>query len=905
MSFSRRLYCLFLRILPSDFRDACGAEMLAAFDDMRREMGKEPGALRLAGFYVRMYVDLLRRVLPERARARRRVRDGNGGQEVGGPGHRLDTLNRDVRMALRTLVKRPVFLLVAVLSLAIGIGSNTAIFSVVNAVFLRHYPYRAAEQLVRVYTNVEGRTAYGTTSFPNYNDMRGFDPAFQALAAYKTIFTRMELEDETVRVMGEGVSQTLFPMLGIDAIVGRTFLPEEDDTPGASPVMMLGHGLWMRAFGGDSSVVGRTIRIAGQSFTVVGVTPDGFHGLTAAGLHSEFYVPLTMYGSASGLTNNAHFRDRFDRRYFVVGRMVEGMRFETAQAQLEVLGRQIQDANPELDQEWVFSMVPMLDVALDPDVDRSIMPFAVLLLTAGGLVLVLACTNLASLLLARVTERRKEIALRLALGASRSRLVRQLLTETVLLALLGGAAGLLIAGWTLSMVVRFQPTLPVPITLDLGLDRTVLLFTFCISTVTGLLFGLAPALQSTNPNVVPALKDEVGPVRLRRFSLRNGLVAFQMALSVVLLVGGGLFVRSLGAARDAELGFSARNAGIAWIDLSLSDVPSSQYGALRNDLTARARALPGVAAATSATHIPFFGGASGGFYNIPGAAPPTDGAGHNVPREEVDPAFFETLGIKIAAGRTFTDQDRPGAPLVAMVNETAANWFWPGESPLGRAFSPIGSTQSFRVVGVVGDTKIERLREPPKPLFYFPIAQRNDPDLILVARGQQPAVEIAGMLRQMIRNANPGLMIVQTLTMEDNIGVVLFPARMAALLLGLFGLLALTLATIGLYGVVNFSVSQRTREVGIRMSLGANAAGVLGMVLRGAMELVGIGGIVGLAVAVGLARLVRHILYGVGPWDPMTIVGVPLLLACVAVAAALIPARRASRVNPVQALKYD
>jgi predicted permease len=519
--------------------------------------------------------------------------------------------------------------------------------------------------------------------------------------------------------------------------------------------------------------------------------------------------------------------------------------------------------------------------------------------------LVLACTNLASLLLAKVTERRKEIALRLALGSSRRRLVRQLLAESVILAALGGAAGLTLAAWTLNLVVRFQPNLPVPIALDIGLDRTVLLFTLCISTATGLLFGLAPAIQSTNPNVVPALKDELGPVRLRKFSLRNSLVALQMALSVVLLVGGGLFVRSLGAAEHADLGFSVRNAGIVNLDLSLSDLPESQYQVTRIELTERALALPGVDAVTSATHIPFISPASGGFYDIPGVEPPVHGAGHNVQREEVDPAFFETLGIPLLEGRAFSEEDRMGAPHVAIVNETAANWFWPGETPLGKTFTWIAQSQSFRVVGVVGSTKIERLREPPKPLFYFPIAQTIDTDLILLARGEQPASEIAAMLRGMVQNVNPDLVVLQTLTMEDNIAFILFPARMAALLLGVFGLLALTLATVGLYGVVSFSVSQRTREVGIRMSLGANALSVLGMVLKGALGLVGIGGLVGLAVAFGLAQLIRHILFGVAPWDPITIVGVPIVLACVAAAAALIPALRASRVNPVQALRYD
>jgi predicted permease len=912
MSPGRRFYAFLLRLLPADFRASRGSELLATFDEMRIELGPRPGALRVGSFYVRLAVDLFRRIRPERARAVRRGWDGSGypGDPYRkfhrlGPSHVLERILRDIRMAMRSLVRRPVFLLVATLSLAIGIGANTALFSVVNAVFIRQYPYRAPEELVRIYTRIPSRTEYGSTSYPNYRDMRDFEGGFQAVGAFKTTFSRMELQDETVRVLGEGVSHTLFPMLGVEAALGRTFLPEEDETPGAHPVMMLGHGFWQRAFGGDPEIVGRTIRLAGQSFTVVGVTPEGFHGLTGPGVAVDFFLPLVMYGVVSGFTNHSHFEDRLDRRYLVVGRIAEGMALESAQARLEVLSRQIQQANPEIDQEWAFSMLPMRDVALDPDFDRAVQPFAVLLMTAGGLVLLLACTNLASFLLARGTNRRKEIALRRALGAGRGTLVQQLLTETALMALLGGASGLLVAHWTLGLLARFQPPLPVPITLDLGLDRTVLLFTFGLSTLAGLLFGMAPALQSTDPDVAPTLKDKMGPVRHRRFELRNGLVAFQMAISVVLLGGGGLFVRSLGAARDADLGFSTRDAGIAWVDLSISGVPPAEQRAVREELTLRARALPGIEAVTSASHIPFFGGASGQFYSIPGVDPPAQGAGHNVQREEVDPAFFETMGITLVMGRTFTEEDRPGSPRVAIVNETAARGYWPGESPLGREFFPLGSEQGFRVVGVVGDTKIERLREPPKPLFYFPIAQRPDHDLILVARGQPAPEEITAMLRRMIREVNPNLMIMDAKTMEENIGVILFPARMAALLLGVFGVLALTLATIGLYGVVSFSVSRRTREVGIRMSLGADAIGVIAMVMRGAMELVGIGGIAGLAAAVGLAQLMRHVLYGVGPWDPMTILGVPILLGCVAAVAAFIPARRASRVNPVEALKSE
>mgnify|MGYP001825597439 FL=1 len=812
---------------------------------------------------------------------------------------------RDIRMAVRSLLRRPVFLVVATISLAIGIGANTAIFSLINAVFIKQYPYESPEELVRIYTSVPGRTEYGTTSFPNYRDIRDAGGAFEAVGAYKTMLSRIELQDETVRVMGEAVSQTLFPMLGLEPSLGRTFLPEEDEVPGSHPVIMLGHGFWKRTFGGDPEIIGTTLRLAGRPFTVVGVTPEGFHGLTGAGLTSDIFVPLAMFGVVEGSADSSGLENRLNRRYLVVGRIADGFEFESAAAHLEVVSSQIQAANPEIEQEWVFTMLPIRDVALDPDIDSAVQPFAALFMAAGGLVLLLACANLSSFLMARGADRQKEIALRIALGAGRVLLVRQFLTESVLMAFLGGISGVVAAQGALGLLSRIPSPLPIPITLELGMDRTVLLFTIGISALAGVLIGLAPALRSTKPEVAPILKGGMTQTQPRRLGFRNVLVAFQVALSVVLLVGGGLFVRSLGAANDADLGFSTRQAGIVWIDLSVSGVPEAEQRGLREELTQRAQALPGIEAATSASHIPFLFSASGGFYSIPGTEPPVQGNGHNVQREEVDPAFIETLGIPLLEGRAVTDEDRPGSLRVVVVNQTAARRFWPGESPLGRQIFPLGSEQGFQVVGVVGDTKVERLREPPKPLFYFPIAQNPDPDLVLVARGRPAPEEITAMLRQMVKDVRPDLMIMDSKTMEENVGVVLVPARLAAYLLGVFGALALTLAAIGLYGVVSYSVAQRTRELGIRMSLGADAVAVMLMVLRGAMGVVGIGGIVGFAVAFALAQLIRHVLYGVGPWDLTTMIGVPLVLSLVASVAALIPARRASQVNPVEALKYE
>jgi predicted permease len=829
----------------------------------------------------------------------------NSVRKLYGPklGQMLDSILRNLRVATRSLSKRPVFLLVATLSLAIGIGANTAIFSMINAIFITKYPFQEPEQLVRIYTSVQGRTEYGTSSFPNYLDIKGFEDTFQSVGAYKPVFSRIELEDEAVPVMGEGVSHSLFPTLGVEAAKGRTFLPEEDLTPGEHPVVMLGHGLWQRAFAGDPEIVGKTVRLTGKSFTVVGITPEGYRGLISAGITTDFFFPLVNYGDFSGFTDSSHLKDRLERRYLVVGRLAEGMTLTGARARMKVLSRQIQQANPEIDQEWVFAMLGLNDVALGPDFDSTIRPFAGLFLAAGGLVLLLSCTNLSSFLLARGRERRKEIALRLALGAGRGELIRQLLTETVLLAMLGGAIGLLAAQWVLGLLTKLQAPIPIPLTLDLSLSWPVLLFTFGISALACLLFGLAPALRSTNPEIAPSLTDERTTPRLRRFGLRNGMVAVQMALSVVLLVGGGLFIRSLGAARNADLGFSIRDAGIVWADLGASGIPAAEQLAVREELTRRAQALPGIEAATTASHIPFFFSASGGPYTIPDAEPVQ--GGYNVEREEVDPAFFETMGIPLVKGRSFTADDRPGSQSVMIINETAADRFWPGESPLGKEIFPLGSRQGLRVVGVVGNTKIDSLRGPVKPLFYFPIAQSPDFDLILVARGQLPAEEITAMLRQMVKEAYPGLMIMETRTMAENIGAILFPSQMAAFLLGAFGLLSLILATIGLYGVVSFSVAQRTREVGIRMSLGASSVKVISMVLKSAMGLVGVGATIGLAATFVLTHFIRHILYGVKPWDPITFIGVPLLLLCVATMAALIPAHRASRVNPIQALKVD
>lgn len=495
--------------------------------------------------------------------------------------------------------------------------------------------------------------------------------------------------------------------------------------------------------------------------------------------------------------------------------------------------------------------------------------------------------------------------MRLALGASRGRLIRQLLTETLLTALIGGVAGLVVARAILDFVVAYQPPIPVSFSLELGLDRTVFLFTLGISALAGIFFGLAPAIRSTNPDVTPTLKEGGGSGAGRRFNLQTGLVALQMTVSMILLVGGGLFLRSLITAQSIDPGFSTEKAGIAWLDLEWSQIPRDEWNRLRSDLEERLLAQPGVEKVTSAGRLPLSLGSSVQTLRIPGVDPPPGLEGHRIQWTRVSLGYFDAMDIPILAGRAFTPDDRPGSPRVILVSREMARRFWPGEDPLGKEVFRAGSERPLTVVGVVGDVKVSSLGGASMPFVYFPMAQSPPLNLQLLIRGPLPAAELVATLRRVIREAEPSLLVLEVKTMENLLDVRLFGPRAAAFLLGIFGALALLLSSIGLYGVVSFSVSRRVREMGIRMSLGADARQVLRMVVGRALGMVVVGGVVGLAVAFVLARLVRTFLVGIAPGDPLTLIGVPLLLVTVAMVAALIPARRASRVNPVEALRSE
>ncbi len=821
---------------------------------------------------------------------------------------RLDVLAQDVRYALRRMTKNPGFTGIAILSLALGIGANTAIFSIVNTLLMGGVPMRAPEELVEIYASERDHGyPYSISSVPDLMDLRERTDLFTGVGGYEAFLSRYETDETTTPVMGELVTWDFFRILGIQPALGRFFLSEEGQTPGTHPVVVLGHSFWQSRLGGDPDVLGRTVRVGGHPFTVVGVAPPEVQGFTAPGFAMDMWVPYQM---ADALTIDGEpydLTDRGNKTVFIRARLRPGVTVDEVRAALATLTARNQEAYPDAWRGVEYNVLPTSEVSIHPMVDGPMKGAAVLLLAAVGLVLLIACVNLAGFLLARASDRRKEIALRLALGARRAALVRQLLVETVLLGLTGGAVGLLVAVWVLHTLVSLRPPIPFPLNLDFRLDGTVLLFTGLVAAGAGLLFGLFPALQSTRPDVAPVLKDEGGAVTgtRHRISLRNALIVTQVAISMVLLLGAGLFLRSLFTAQRMDIGFTARDGAIAWVFTGMSGVARDDQEQTIQRLVDAATAIPGVDRVATAEMVPLGVGLQSTGWEIPGVDPPAGREHIDIRYNLVSANYFDVMGVPMVSGRAFTPDDRAGAEPVAIVSEATARRYWPGESAVGREIRRVGRDQSYRIVGVAGDTKVWSLGEEFQPYVYLPRAQANPAAVNLIARGSIPDAQIAGQLRRAIREVDPHLVIMETKTMAEHLSIQLYLPRAAAALLGAFGLLALILATTGLYGTMAFTVSRRTREMGIRLSLGADAGQVVKMVLRGALGLVTIGGVIGLLLTFGLAQALSRFLFGTSPHDPVTFIGVPLILGAVALLAAWIPARRASRVDPVRALRSE
>jgi putative ABC transport system permease protein len=817
----------------------------------------------------------------------------------------METLIKDVRYSFRRMLRSPGFTLIALLSLAVGIGTNTAVFSLVEGFLFPAFPYPAPEELVDVYVNHEV-FAYSPLSYPDYLDLReATKEVFSEVGLGGFGFGQVDRTDQVTTLMGEMVSGTWFPTLGLDAALGRTLLPEDDVSPGAHYVMMLSHGYWEREYAGDPGVIGQTLVLNGHGYTIVGVAPEDYPGIVL-GVPVDFIVPIAManqvlQGTSDQLANRSNYSN------FVKARLRPGVSLEQARVVLSSLAADLQATYPE---DWSenqsFSPVPTRDVVMNPVLDRILVPASVLALVLVGVVLLIACANLASFLLARGTDRKKEIAMRLALGARRGALVRQLLTETTVLGIGGGILGMGVSMWLLHALTTMDLPLPGDVRLELGMTGRGYLFGLGVTLVTGLLFGLAPALQSTKPDVAPTLKDEsTGGGKPHSFTLRNVLVTGQVAASLFLLVSAGLFLRSFKARQSVDPGFGREPTALLSFVVSSERYDPEEGRVFVREYLERLNQLPEVVTAGTAANFHLTTTSTNTMdVNVDGVEPPPGSRSWGIDETVVDPGFFEAAGIPLVRGRNFAETDLADGVRVAIVNEVFAERFWPGEDPIGKAVRREDGSE-LTVVGIARSTKVRTLGEPPRPFIYTPYSQRYTAYLTAVIQTRaQPEAALRSAFRT-LREMDPEMVVMESKTLEEHLGVQLMPARLGALLASVFSIVALALASIGLYGIVSYAVSRRSREMGIRMSLGAAPGTVVRLVVREAMLLVGVGTGLGLALALVGAQLLRSLLYGVGALDPVTFFGVPVLLLAVTLAAAWVPARRASRVDPVLALKAE
>jgi predicted permease len=813
----------------------------------------------------------------------------------------MDVLFQDLRYALRSLRRSPGLVAAVVLSLAVGIGANSTVFSLVSAVALRPMPAHQPERLAAIYVSESDGRPYGGASYPEYRDYRDRNTAFSGLAAYTITPLSLNLDGRSQRVMGGIASGNYFQVMGTRAEIGRPLQPS-DDVSGAEPVGFLSHAAWRKRLGSDPGVVGRSLLVNGKPVTVVGVGPAEFKG-AVMGLTPDLWLPIGMLetarpGGGDDLTN------RGGRWLSVLGRLAPGVDVRRAEAQLNTVARQLGREHPATDSGRVITVLPESQARIFPVFRGPVLGFMAMLMIVAGLVLAVACANVAGLLLARGVARRHELGVRLALGAGRVRLVRQLLTESVVLALLGGAAGLLVALWGTDLLQAFKPPLPLDVTLDFRPDGRVLGFTLSVSILAGLLFGLVPALQASRPDVVTTIKNAASS-GARHGRLRAALVVAQVSLALLLLVTAGLFVRGMQRARALDPGFEPDRVLAMSFDLRLHGYSVETGRPFYDHLLERVRALPAVRSASLSEHLPL--GLGSQSVSLVAEGRPADERPPEVDCDVVATGFFQTLGVPIVQGRDFLPSDREGAQSVVIVNQTLARRFWPGQPALGKRITTdaSGSGSWMTVVGVARDGKYRSLGEAPRPYFYLPHSQNYGHEMTLVVRTEGMPREAVAMVQETASSLDPTLPPFEVKTLTEHLGVSLLPARLASSLLGSFGLLALLLAAVGLYGVVAHSVGQRTREIGVRMALGARPADVQALVVGQGMRLALVGMGIGLVAALALTRLASGMLYGLSPTDPATFAGIAALLAAVALLASWIPARRAARLDPIAALRHE
>ena len=823
----------------------------------------------------------------------------------------MDDLLQDLRYALRGLRRAPAFTLVAVVTLALGIGVNSTIFSLVNAVLLRPLPVASPERLVDIYGHTATSSSHDTHSYPNYLDYREQSETLSDIMGFTNFFANLSIDGSSELVVGELVTDNYFSVLGVQPSVGRPFSPDAYVAPGAGPVAILSHPFWQSRFAADPDVLGRTFRMNGIVYTVIGVAPEGFGGMFPA-VTAQMWVPTSMVEEVEPLGNNrvsgtSPGETRLERRghhwLWLKGRMNPDTEVAQVRAELEGIAARLATQYPETNELERVAVIPTNDVAINPDFDSTLTPASLVLLVAVGLVLLVACANLANMLLARASTRRKEVAVRLAIGAGRGRLVRQMLTESTVLALAGGVAALLLAGWLARMIARFQPPLPIDLGLDIQPDWRVLVFTLAAAVATGVVFGLAPAMRASRPDLVPALKDTDGgdQTRTRTIELRDALVVAQVALSLVLMVTGTLMARSLGAGQRVDLGYDPDRTAYLGLAMEMNGYDGEQSDALFQAAALRVTGLPQVEAVGLTSRVPLSLNNNGFGIFIDGHQSSGSDRPYVMDGAHVDEGYFDALNVRILAGRGIEPADREELRRVAVVSEAMAERFWPGESALGREFRRSWGGDPYTIVGITENYRVDTPGESPKPYLHLPLAHGSTYGNFLV-RTSAAASTMVPAIEQEFRALDPDMVFLETGTMRGLADVRLFPIRAGAWLIGIFGALALVLAAVGLYGVIGYSVNRRVREIGIRKALGAESGRIVGLVLGRGMLLVGIGGLIGAVLAAVAAQSLSSVLF-VGSFDVVSFVVAFAILATVAALANWIPARRASRVDPMVALR--
>jgi predicted permease len=798
----------------------------------------------------------------------------------------METL-QNVRQTFRTLRSSPGFTLAVVLSLALGIGVNTAVFSWIDAALLRPLPIADPERVVSVHTRLPNSPNYVTVSYLNFLDYReATHDLFSGLAVYRPAKFSLVSGDEPELVPGQLVSTDYFETLGLRPAAGRFIQPEENAVPGRQPVVVLGHGLWRRRFGGDPGLIGRTIDLNGREFTVIGVAPKGFRGARVLE-PAELWVPLMMFKETLPGRLAKIFEKRRSIILFCIGRLRPGVDIAQADAAMKTVARRLEQEYPDDNKGRSLALLPIQQFTISPNYRGSYVLAGVVLMAVVGLVLLTACANVANLLLARWLGRRKEVAIRLALGASRPMLLRQLLTESLTLSLLGGAAGLLVADLV-------------------GLNPRVLVFTLLLSLLTGLLFGLAPALQSARPDLVSTLRNQDAAAGRRRgwLGTRNLLVILQVAVSLISLIGAGLFLTSARAAEKIDPGFDSEKMLVVSFDVGAQGYDEPRGQLFYRQAIDRVEELPGVESAAVAEYAVLLGDVGLSRTVIPeGKELPPGETGYMVQINGVSDRFFETVGIPILRGRGFLEADRQGSRPVAVINEETAARIWPGEDAVGRQFQFFGAPDSIEVVGVARNSKYGFLGEKAPMYLYLPIAQSYASEATLHVRTTGDPASLTGPVRRVAQSLDPRLPLADLRTGSRVLDDALWAPRTAARLLTAFGVLALALAAIGIYGVMSYLVRQGRREIAVRIALGAQRRDVLGQLVRRGMATVAVGVAAGLLAAWALARLAGALLYGTAPTDPKAWGMAALLLVAVALAATWLPARRAAAIDPILVLR--